>query len=116
MRGVCLERANPQKHCTYFRGQQYDSPLLPLPVREQREFADLLWGWQGLSRFFIGFPNLRGADGAVAFCGVLLLCWLRLPLPVAPRSCACLGRLGDHRAACATFAWSGRREQVVPVA
>ena len=51
MRGVCLERANPQKHCTDFRGQQYDSPLLPLPVREQREFADHLWGWQGLSRF-----------------------------------------------------------------
>ena len=30
---------------------------------------------------------------------------LRLPLPVAPRTCACRGRLdplGDHRAACAT--------------
>ena len=36
---------------------------------------------------------------------VLLLRRLRLPLPVAPRTCACRGRLdplGDHRAACAT--------------
>ena len=36
---------------------------------------------------------------------VLLLRHLRLPLPVAPRTCACRGRLdplGDHTAACAT--------------
>ena len=36
---------------------------------------------------------------------ILLLRRLRLPLPLAPRTCSCRGRLdtfGDHRAACAT--------------
>ena len=51
------------------------------------------------------FPTSGEVTVPSAHFRVLLLRRLRLPLPVAPRTCACRGHLeplGDHRAACAT--------------
>ena len=54
---------------------------------------------------FTVFPTSAELTVPPPLFRVLLLRRLRLPLPVAPRTCACRGRLdplGDHRAACAT--------------
>ena len=49
-------------------------------------------------------PRTRAVSIPNAQFRILLLRRLRLPLPLAPRTCSCRGRLdafGDHRAACA---------------
>ena len=56
-------------------------------------------------RAFTVFPTSAELTLPSPLFRVLILRRLRLPLPVAPRTCACRGRLdslGDHRAACAT--------------
>ena len=56
--------------------------------------------------FTVVFPSSAEVVVPSLLFRVLLLRHLRLPLPVAPRLCACRGRLdplGDHRAAFATL-------------
>ena len=58
------------------------------------------------------FADLDSGAAAVARWRVLLLRRLRLPLPLAPKHCACgalLDELGDHRSACAQVGALARR-------
>ena len=108
----------------------------PAAWPDEREFGDVLRGWQhggpsatNVCIFFSLIPHLercwRSQAGLHAvqtvavfltsakclrrfsgLCYVVLLCRLRLPLPVVRRGCTRRGRLdlfGDHRAACAAW-------------
>ena len=64
------------------------------------------------ARAFTAFPTSPAVVVPSAHLRVLLLRRLRLPLPCAPRTCSCHGRLdqlGDHRSACATSGFLASR-------
>ena len=64
------------------------------------------------TRAFTAFPTSPAVVVPSAHLRVLLLRRLRLPLPCAPRTCSCHGRLdqlGDHRSACATSGFLASR-------